>query len=136
VKDARAHGDLSENFEYHAAKKEKNKNEGRIRYLERMIKNCDVLEDFSTDNQVGVNNSIRVFFEEEKKEEVFRLVTTVRQDSLKGMISIESPLGKALLGHKSLDRVEIVVNADYSYFVLIKEIIKTKDEKNDILRSY
>jgi transcription elongation factor GreA len=136
VTEARAHGDLSDNFEYYAAKKEKNKNEGRIRYLERMIKTSSVIEDFSSKNQVGVNNTVRVYFEEEKEEELFRIVTTVRQNSLTGMISVESPLGKALLGHEIEDRVEIIVNNSFSYFIIIKEIIKTEDESKDVLRDY
>lgn len=58
VKEARAHGDLSENFEYHAAKKEKNRNESRIRYLERMIRTCEIVEDHSNADQVGLNKTV------------------------------------------------------------------------------
>ncbi len=136
VKDARAHGDLSENFEYHAAKKDKNKNESRIRYLEKMIKTSTIIEDYSKENQVGINNSVRIYFEDDKTEATYRIVTTVRQNSLKGMVSVESPLGKALLGHKCMDRVEIKVNDTFSYYVLIREIIKTTDETKDSLRNY
>lgn len=136
VKEARAQGDLSDNFEYYAAKKEKNINESRIRYLERMIKTSTVLEDFSEKNEVGINNTVHLYFEDEKKQEVFRIVTTVRQNSLKGMISVESPLGKSLLGKKIGDRVEIKVNESCSYFVLVKEIIKTEDESKDELTNY
>ena len=69
VKDARAHGDLSENFEYKAAKKAKNQNESRIRYLEKMIKTARVIEDTSADDEVGINNQVTVWFEEDKEEE-------------------------------------------------------------------
>ena len=99
VKEARAHGDLSENFEYKAAKKFKNQNESRIRYLERMIRNAEVFEDQSAEDEVGMNNTVTVYFEDDQEEEIFKIVTTVRGDSLNNIISIESPIGKALLGH-------------------------------------
>ncbi|MBQ9989366.1 MAG: transcription elongation factor GreA [Lachnospiraceae bacterium] len=136
VKTARAHGDLSENFEYHAAKKEKNKNESRIRYLERMIRTAQIIEDTSQENEVGMNNRVEVYFEEEGITESYRIVTTVRGDSLNSLISIESPLGKALLGHKVGDHVEVRVNTDYSYFVTIKNIDNTTDDSSDKIRGY
>lgn len=136
VKTARAHGDLSENFEYHAAKKEKNKNESRIRYLEKMIRTARIIEDTSSENEVGMNNRVEVYFEEEGMTESYRIVTTVRGDSLNNLISIESPLGKALLGHKVGESVEVKVNADYSYFVTIKSIDNTTDDSKDRIRGY
>ena len=136
VKETRAHGDLSENFEYHAAKREKNKNESRIRYLERMIKTAQIIEDTSLENEVGMNNRVEVYFEEEGVTESYRIVTTVRGDSLNSLISIESPLGKALLGHKEGDRVEVKVNSDYSYYVVVKKIDNTVDDSNDRIRGY
>ncbi len=135
VKEARAHGDLSENFEYHAAKKVKNQNEGRIRYLERMIKTAVVIEDESKDDEVGINNTVDIFVEEDNVTETYKLVTTVRGDSLHGLISVESPMGKALLGHKVGDRVHITVNDSYGYDVIIKRIEKSDDE-NDKMRNY
>ena len=131
VKEARAHGDLSENFEYHAAKKEKNRNESRIRYLERMIKTAHVIDDSSAEDEVGMNNTVTIYVEEDDEEETFKLVTTVRGDRLHGLISIESPIGKAVFGHKVGDRVEVKVNADYSYMVEIRKIENTEggDEK-------
>lgn len=134
VKEARAHGDLSENFEYHAAKKEKNRNESRIRYLERMIKTAKVVEDASAEDEVGVNNTVTIYVAEDDEEETFKLVTTVRGDSLHGLISIESPIGKAVLGHKVGDRVEVRVNADYSYMVEIRKIEKTDSEEEKLVR--
>ena len=136
VKTARAHGDLSENFEYHAAKKEKNKNESRIRYLEKMIRTARIIEDTSSENEVGMNNRVEVYFEEEGMTESYRIVTTVRGDSLNNLISIESPLGKALLGHKVGESVEVKVNADYSYFVTIKSIDNATDDSKDRIRGY
>ena len=102
VKEARAHGDLSENFEYHAAKKEKNRNESRIRYLERMIKTAEVISDESKDDEIGLNKIVELYFEDEDDVETYKIVTTVRGNSLQGLVSTESPIGKALLGHLSL----------------------------------
>lgn len=110
VKEARAHGDLSENFEYHAAKKDKNKNESRIRYLERMLKTARIITDESQEDEVGLNNKVEVYFEEDDETEVYKLVTSIRGNSLDGRISVESPLGKALLGHKVGDKVHVKVN--------------------------
>lgn len=136
VKEARAHGDLSENFEYHAAKKEKNKNESRIRYLERMIKTAKIVPDESKEDEVGLNNTVHLYFEEDDEVEVFKLVTTVRGNSLKGLISTESPIGKAILGKKAGDRVFIRVSGDAGYYVVVKEIENTVDDGSDQLRSY
>ncbi|MCI5945214.1 MAG: transcription elongation factor GreA [Eubacterium sp.] len=122
VKEARAHGDLSENFEYKAAKKEKNRNESRIRYLEKMIKNADVIEDTADDDVISVNKTVTLYFEEDGEEDVFSIVTTVLVDSLQNRVSIESPIGKALQGHRVGDRVYIPVNADYGYYVTVKKI--------------
>lgn len=136
VKEARAHGDLSENFEYYAAKKDKNKNESRIRYLERMIKTAEVVEDHSAQDEVGINNQISIYFEDDAETEEYKLITTVRENSLQGLISIESPLGKAILGHKVNDRVYVKVREDYGYYVVIKAINKTTEDSNDRIRSY
>ena len=127
---------MSENFEYHAAKKEKNKNESRIRYLERMIKTAKIVSDESKEDEVGLNNTVHLYFEEDDEVEVFKLVTTVRGNSLKGLISTESPIGKAILGKKAGDRVFIRVSGDAGYYVVIKEIENTVDDGSDQLRSY
>ncbi len=136
VKETRAHGDLSENFEYHAAKKEKNKNESRIRYLERMLRNAQVIDECSREDEVGMNNTVLVYFEEDDTTEEYRIVTSVRGDSLHNLISIESPLGKALMGHRIGERVEVRVNETYSYPVVIQNIINTEDDSQDRIRSY
>ena len=136
VKEARAQGDLSENFEYHAAKKDKNQNESRIRYLEKMIKTARVISSDSAEDEVGMNNTVEVYFEEDDMVETYRIVTAIRGNSLKNLISNESPLGKALLGHKVGDRVEVKVNENYSYFVEIRKIENTSDEQNDKIRSF
>lgn len=136
VKEARAHGDLSENFEYHAAKKDKNKNESRIRYLEKVLKTATIITDVSKSDEVGLNNTVQVYFEEDDEIETFKIVSTMRGDSVKGRISNESPIGAALMGHKAGDRVEIKVNDSYSYFVVIKSIENTGEEDTDTIRSY
>ena len=136
VKEARAQGDLSENFEYYAAKKDKNQNESRIRYLERMLKNARVISEDSREDEVGLNNTVQVYFEEDDITETYKVVTSIRGNSLKGLISIESPLGKALLGHKVNNRVRIKVDDDYSYDVIIKAIENTVDDGSDSIRKF
>ena len=136
VKVARAQGDLSENFEYHAAKKEKNQNESRIRFLERMIKTAIVVDDESGEDEVGMNTTVEVYFEEDKTTEKYRIVTTMRQNSLKNLISVESPMGKALMKHKVGDRVHIQVNDQYGYDVTIQSIDKPDDGESDEIRSF
>lgn len=136
VKEARAHGDLSENFEYYAAKKDKNKNESRIRYLERMIKTAKVIDDTSEDDVIGMNNTVELYFEEDDITETYRIVTTVRENVLKGLISIESPLGKAIIGHRINDRVHVQVNDKYGYYVVVRSIMNTAEDENDRIRGF
>lgn len=136
VKETRAQGDLSENFEYHAAKRAKNKNESRIRYLERMIKTASVIDDSSADDEVGMNNLVTVRFEDDGSEETYKIVTSVRSDSLNNRITIESPLGKALMKHKVGDIVEVNVNAQVSYNVTITKIENNSDDSDDRIMGY
>lgn len=136
VKEARAQGDLSENFEYYAAKRDKNKNESRIRYLERMLKTATVISDDSREDEVGINNTVTVYFEEDDEYETYRLVTSIRGNSIKGLISIESPIGKAIRGRKEGDRVMVKVNDSYSYPLVIKKIEKTNDDSQDTIKAF
>ena len=136
VKAARAHGDLSENFEYHAAKQYKNQNESRIRYLEKMIKTAHVIEDKSAEDEVGLFNTVTVYIPEDDTEEQYKIVTGIRGNSLDGRISIESPVGKALLGHKTGDTVTVKVSDEYSYKMEIRRIEKTVDDGSDDIRSF
>lgn len=128
VKEARAHGDLSENFEYHAAKRDKNQNESRIRYLENMLKHAIVISDQSKDDEVGINKKVTVYVEDDDEEEIYKLVTSIRGNSMNNMISTESPLGKALMGRKIGDRVEVFVNDKINYFVIIRNIEAAGDD--------
>ncbi|MBQ1993059.1 MAG: GreA/GreB family elongation factor, partial [Lachnospiraceae bacterium] len=132
VKEARAQGDLSENFEYKAAKREKNRNESRIRYLERMIKTATIIEDNSSKDEAGLNDTVVLYIEEDECEEEYKIVTTIRSDVMNNMISIESPMGKALLGHKEGDRVYININDKDGYYAQIRRIIKSDDESESI----
>ena len=136
VKEARAQGDLSENFEYKAAKQDKNRNESRIRYLERMLKNARIISDASKEDEAGINNTEELKFEDEGETDTIRLVTSVRGNSLEGLISIESPLGKAVLGRREGDRVKVELSEGRGYYVVIKKIIKTSDDSEDQLRKY
>ena len=136
VKEARAQGDLSENFEYYAAKRDKNKNESRIRYLERLIKNANIIEDDTKEDEVGLFSVVELYFEEDDDTMTVKLVTSIRGDSMKGNISIDSPLGSAIIGHKVNDRIYIKVSDDYGYYVVIKSIEQTTDDGSDDIRSY
>jgi len=136
VKEARSHGDLSENFEYYAAKKDKNINESRIRYLEKMLRYAKTIDDSSKKDEVGINNTVEVFFPEDNETETYRLVTSIRGNSMKGLISIESPLGKALIGSKVNDKVYVKISKDYGYYIEIKKITNTKKDDKDRIRGY
>ena len=127
VKEARAFGDLSENFEYKAAKREKNRNDSRCRYLENMIKTAVVVSEKSAEGMVGLYDKVTLYVEEDDEEIVCRIVTTMRQDALNGLVSKESPVGRAVLGRKLGDRVTVQVNDGYSYDVIIRAIEPGED---------
>ena len=136
VKEARAQGDLSENFEYKAAKQDKNRNESRIRYLERMIKTAHVISDESRPDEAGIGDRVELYIPEDDETETYKLVTTVRGNSLKGLISIDSPLGKALRGRKIGDKIYVRVNEAYGYEAEIRAIDKSAEEEEESLRKY
>lgn len=134
VKEARAHGDLSENFEYYAAKREKNQNESRIRYLENMLKNAIIISDKSKDGEVGLNKLVTLYMEDDNEEETYKLVTSIRGNSMHNMISTESPLGRVIMHHKVGDRILVKANDRYSYYVIIRRIESSSDEADEIRR--
>lgn len=136
VKETRAQGDLSENFEYHAAKRAKNLNESRIRFLERMIKTAQVIDDDTADNEAGINKSVTIYIPEDDVEEVYTIVSTMRQDSLKNLISVESPLGKALLHHKAGETVNIRVSDSYSYEAQIRKVEESETAEEAEIRRF
>ncbi|MBP7320687.1 MAG: GreA/GreB family elongation factor, partial [Lachnospiraceae bacterium] len=131
-----AQGDLSENFEYYAAKRDKNINEGRIRYLENMIKTAQIISDTSKDNEVGINNEVTLYILEDDALETYRLITTIRGNSMEGLISIDSPLGRAIIGKSVGDEVAVKVSEDYSYVVRIDSIRKDLDDSKDVIRKF
>ncbi|MFI3171058.1 MAG: transcription elongation factor GreA [Eubacteriales bacterium] len=135
VKVARAHGDLSENFEYKAAKQFKNQNESRIRYLDRVVRTAIVISDESHEDEVGLNKTVQVLFEEDDEVEEYKLVTSIRGDSNANRISIESPLGKAIRGHRVGDRIYVEINTTTGYYVTIQSIGETNDD-SDALRKF
>lgn len=136
VKEARAQGDLSENFEYYAAKKEKNRNESRIRYLEKVLKFATVIGDNSKEDEIGLENTVTVRFEDDGSLETYRIVTPIRCNSLQNKISIESPIGKALMGHKKGDRVEVELPGGGAYYLIVEAVEKTDDDGTDQIRSF
>ena len=136
VQTARAFGDLSENYEYKVAKQEKNRNESRIRYLERMIATAKVIDVKEKVGTVGLFSKVVLYNEKLGKEQNIQLVTTLRQNALKGLISKESPVGKAIMGHKVGDRVEIAVSPEMKYTVEIRAVEKGEDDDSLEISSY
>ena len=130
VQIARSFGDLSENFEYKAAKREKNRNDSRIRYLERMIRTAVVIEDHSAADEIGLFDTVTVYLSDEDEEEVFRLVTTLRQNPLMGLVSKESPIGSALMGKKVGDTVHVQVSESFGYDAKVIKIEKGTDDED------
>lgn len=136
VQTARAFGDLSENFEYKCAKQEKNRNDSRIRYLERMIKTARVIEPKSNEDTVGLFDKLVVYNEKLEREMTLWVVTTLRQDTSRGRISKESPVGKALLGRKAGERVLVKVGEDLQYYLQIRSIEKGEDDASMEISRY
>ena len=128
VKEARAQGDLSENFEYKAAKQAQNRNRSRIRYLERMIKNARVIEDTAAADEVGLFDRVELYFEDDGETDTIQVVTSVRCDPLQGRISRDAPLGRALLGKKQGDQVRVSTEDGDAYTVVIRSITKDQDD--------
>ena len=136
VQTARGFGDLSENFEYKCAKRDKNRNESRIRFLENMIRTAVVIRDDSAADTVGMYDKVTVYLEENGEEETYQIVTTVRQDVLHGLISREAPMGKMLLGKKVGDRFYVQVNDNYGYWAVVRSIEKGWDDGSAELNSF
>ena len=136
VKLTRSYGDLSENAEYHAAKRERGKNESRIRFLRNMIKTAVIIKDESSADTVGLFDTVTYYMEEDECEEQVKIVTTLRRDPFQNIISKESPLGSALMGKKVGDRVSVKVNNDYSYFIEIRKIEKGEDDDSLEIRKF
>ena len=127
---------MSENFEYHCAKRDNNQNNSRIRYLEKLLRFATVVEEEDNDSKIGINNTVEVYFEEDDETETYRIVTSIRSDSRKGLISNESPLGMALMGHSVGDRIEVDVEGSEPYHVIIKTLDKTGESDEDEIHKY
>lgn len=136
VKFTRIFGDLSENAEYHAAKRERGKNESRIRYLRNMIKTAKVINPESRPDEVGIFDTVEYYVEEDDAVEKVRIVTALRQNSLERLISRFSPMGKALMGRKTGDRVYVRVDEEYGYYIVIRSIEKGSDDASLEIRKY
>ena len=136
LKEAKAQGDLSENFEYHAAKRARNQNDGRIRYLKNMIKTAHIVEDATDSAEVGMNNTVVVYSEKTEKEMTYRIVTTIRANPLKRMVSIDSPIGKAIYKKKVGDRCLVELDNGDSFYVVIRSVEKTTDDSGDAISQY
>ena len=136
VQTARAFGDLSENYEYKCAKQAKNRNDSRIRYLERMIRTAKVIKVQEQADAVGLFDTVTIYNEMLEKEMTVRIVTTLRQDALKGLISKESPVGKALLGRQVGDRIQVEVSPEVKYWVEIRAIEKGRDDESLDISAY
>ena len=136
VKFTRSFGDLSENAEYHAAKRERGKNESRIRFLRNMIKTAVVIDAESRQDEIGLFATVTYYVEEDDCEETVRIVTTLRQNSMKGLISKESPIGNAILGKHLGDRIYVKVFDDYGYYIVIRKIEKGEDDSSLEIRKF
>ena len=136
VQRTREYGDLSENAEYKEAKREKNANESRIRYLKNMIATAKVIKVRKDADSVCLFDTVAYYIEEDDEEQEIRLVTTLRLNALKGLISKESPLGAAIAGRKVGDRVFVEVSAGNGYHVVIRSIEKSEDDENLPIRGY
>ena len=136
VQTARAFGDLSENYEYKVAKQEKNRNESRIRYLERMIATAKVIEVNEKEGTVGLFDHVVLYNEKLGKEQNIQLVTTLRQNALKGLISKESPVGKAVMGHRAGETVHVQVNENVGYDIVIRSVEKGQDDDSLPISAY
>lgn len=137
VKTARAFGDLSENYEYKAAKEAQRRNDSRMRYLERMIATAKVVDvKKPAADTVGLFSTVTLFNEKLGREQTIRIVTTLRQDALRGLVSKESPVARALLGHRAGERVEVVVSPEVKYAVEIKHVAPGEDDDSLAISSY
>ncbi len=137
VKRTRAFGDLSENYEYKAAKQEQRRNDSRVRYLQAMIKTATIIDEAQGESgKVKLYDRVTVFMPEDGETMVLQVVSTVRIEPGKGYISMESPLGKTLLGHAVGESLTVHVNDSYSYPIRIEKIEPAQDDGSAPLLSY
>ena len=135
VKETRAQGDLSENFEYHEAKRVKNRNDSRIRFLERMIRTAEIIEDENAEDEAGIGKKITVRFQDDASVDTYTIVSTMREDSLKNLISVESPLGRAAAGHRAGDHVQVQAGGG-SFEIEILSVEPAGEDEQGTLRNF
>ena len=133
---ARGFGDLSENYEYKAAKQELRRCDSRLRYLRRMIATAKVIRADAPEGVAGLFDKVKIEYEEDGDTEVITLMTTLREDAVNGIISKESPLGQAVMGRRVGDRALVRVNDDIQYPIRILEIQKGQDDDSLPISSY
>ena len=141
VKRTREFGDLSENYEYKAAKQAQRRNDSRMRYLENMIKTAQIIDDDAGGmpgevGKVKLYDRVTLYLPEDDETMVIQVVSTVRIDPNAGFISMESPLGKAVMGRRVGGRVEVRVSDEVQYFVVIRKIIKGSDDDSLPISSF
>lgn len=136
VKRTRAFGDLSENFEYKEAKRAKNRNGSRIRYLENMIKSAHIIDSDSAAAEVGLYDKVEIYIPEDDETQLIQVVTTIRTDPLKGLISRESPFGKSVLGRKVGEKFTVQASESYSYEAVVRSITKSEDDGSAPILQY
>lgn len=136
LKEAREFGDLSENAEYHIAKREKGRNESRIRYLKNMINTAKIITTDPDKDKVGIFDKVGIYFEEDDETVTYTISTTLRRNPSENIISKESPLGRAVIGRRVGDKVSVRVSDSYSYNVVIKSITKGEDDESLPITKY
>ena len=136
LKTARAQGDLSENFEYTMAKRANNQNNSRINYLEKLIRTAEIIKEDTEEDVAGLNRRVTIYIPEDDEEETYKLVSTIRGDSLQGRITMDSPLGRALKGHRAGDTVTVRVDDSYSYEAVIRKVESVEDDLSDGIRKF
>ena len=136
LKTARGFGDLSENYEYKAAKQELRRCDSRLRYLRRMIATAKVIKSDNREGVAGLFDRVTIEYVEDGDTETITLMTTLREDAVNGIISKESPLGKAVMGRRVGDRVLVKVSDDVQYYVQIRAIHKGSDDDSLPIHSF
>ena len=136
MKRTREFGDLSENAEYKEAKREKRRNEGRIRYLDNMIRTAHIISVEKKENRIALFDYVTIYNEARGEEKKIQLVTTLRQDALHGFVSKESPLGSAVMGRRVGERVTVNVAPGRSYVVEIRAIERGEDNEDLPISGY
>ena len=136
VKRTREYGDLSENAEYKQAKYERNRNESRIRYLENLLRNAVVVSADAPRSGIGLFDFVEYINERTGATRRIQLVTSLRQDAVHGFVSKDSPIGRALFGHREGDRVLIEIAPGNSYYAKVVKVEPGEDNEELAISRY